>query len=262
MFTGAAIAMVVALLLNREPGDAVDGPPEPAGSEEVRATIEQAVETRDAEDCDRLATPAYLRQYERRGRSALAACQKGVFERDRGLLPSDVGVEVIEVSTKKALALVTYRSGGQAGITARLPLVRDANDRLVLAPIPSFERATRRQMNRALRAEVATGPVTFGGRAAACTVQAARKLSDLKLEAFLLRGSASELFTLVAGCDPGAFGSAIVDEVREAGSRISPAEEPCYQASLESIRPAGLVQLLVDIEETGKLALTVQCARA
>lgn len=255
----------MAALLTQSGGEdeaSIELPPEPAGSEEVRTAIEDAVETRNADDCARLATPRYLRQYERRHASALAACQKGVFERDRGLLASDVGVEVLEVQNDQALALITYRAGGQAGITARLPLVRDEKDRLVLDRIPSFERATRRQMNRALREEVASGPVTFGGRAARCAVTDTRKLSDGKLERLLLNGSATELFTVVARCDPSAFAEAVVEELREAGLPIKPAQAACFARDLAESSARTLIEILVAIEEKGNLGVAVECLRA
>ena len=258
--TGAAVAVAFALL-SQAGGDevALERPPEAPGSAEVRAAIEDAAKTRNADDCARLATPRYLRQYERRHVSALAACQKGVFERDRGLLASDVGVEVVEVENERALALVTYRAGGQAGITARLPLVRDEKDRLVLDRIPFFERATRRQLNRALRGEVASGPVTFGGRAARCAVRKTRKLSDREFERLLLSGSAAELFTLVAECDPRGFAEVVVEELREAGSPIKSAQQACYARDLADSSTRTLVEILVAIEEKGNLGVALEC---
>lgn len=258
---GAAIAIVFALL-SRGGGDeaAPELPPEPAGSAEVRAAIESATATRNADDCDRLATPRYLRQYERRGRSALAACQKGVFEQDRGLLASDVGIQVVRVSKGEALALVTYRGGGYAGITARLKLVRDAKDRWVLDRIAGFASPTRRQMNRALVSEIASGPVPFGAGAGHCAARALRGASESELEAFLLEASPDELFVLVARCDREAFVAALVGEIREAGASIRPAQEGCYRAAFASSPPGSLVSTLVRVEENGLFASRADCA--
>lgn len=241
-------------------GDAAaEGPPEPAGSAEVRGAIERAAETRNADDCARLATGGYLRQYERRNRSALAACQKGVFERDRGLLDADVGIRVVKVKGDDALALVTYRDGGYAGITARLALVRDAQGRWVLDRVTGFERASRGQLNRALRSEVASGPVPFGARAGRCAVRALSEKPDAQVEAFLLSAGPDALFGLVAACEPRGFAAALVGELREAGENIHPEREACFERELSRLPPPQLVELLVDVEERGVAALGFNC---
>lgn len=236
-------------------------PPEPPGSDEVRAAIEDAAETRNADDCARLATPRYLRQYERRGRSALAACQKGVFERDRGLLASDVRVQVLRVNRFAATALVTHRERGYAGITARLRLTREAKGRWVLNRVTGFTRATRRQMNRALASEIADGPVPFGGRAARCAVRSLNGRSDRELESFLLEARPGALFAPVAGCDRRAFVGALVGEIREAGANIRPEFEACFERDLANEPTGRLVRILVEIEETGDYAVGAGCPK-
>lgn len=265
---GAALALLLPGCLGGDKEDPIPAPvkvspveedPErDPGSEAVVAVIEEAAATRNGDDCERLATLAYMQQREhRRGIAALDACQDGVFDRDRGLLDGPVQVGDVTIGGGGAVAIVYLQGNGYAGLTARLRLL----PKWRLDRIESFVEPQRNQLERLLRAEIIDGQLQFPTGAAECALREGRRLSDRDLEKALLAPAPDRIYGLVLRC---AEDDAVALATRDLppGLRRLPASlKACARKELAALPDPELIRILVDHDLTGTVDALVACDR-
>jgi hypothetical protein len=253
----AAAVVIVVVLLTRE--DEPDAEPRSAEEQAVIDTIDAAVETRNADDCERLATPAYLVQTERLGAgAALAACRRDVFDRDEGLIPDPVVTDNVANVRRGARADITFLEGTYAGLTARVRLKRGAAG-YQLDRVESFPVLNRAALERGLRAEIQRGPYRFPRKTGACAVVEMRKLSDQALAKQYLSGSPSAVYGPVVRCDRAAVVNEVLDgpETQAAGPPAVLSE--CARTGLASLREEQLIDALVDPDRVAALRFAFSC---
>lgn len=261
--TGLTAAIAAALALAACGGGDDGSPQQPATTEasspaeaEVADVIEQAAATRNADDCAKLATPAFVEQTQRlKGNAALAACQAGTFDRDQGLLPEPLTVAAVSPGPTAATAEVFYEAGNpDAGLRARVRVVNGELD-----AIKDYVEADRPAMERAYRNELLDGPVPIERPAADCAVSGVASRSDQQLESLLLHGSLVEFAAPAVRCGKASVEVAIVAAVAVRLPFLTTKARACAGAEMRATPAARLVRLVVETDQTGAAAIVLRC---
>jgi hypothetical protein len=265
----AGMAVFLLVINDADEGEA----PDPAGATrttaeltpaeaEVADLVQEAAETRNADDCARLATPNYVLQRERLQGISLAACQDDVFDQDEGLL--DEPIEVVDVVGLKktltglnAMVVVAHAAGSDwAGLTARIRIKSDK-----LAAIEGFDDPDRAALEHAIRVTLVEGPPALPKEVADCAVESLRASPDTALEAALLDTSSRALYLPVLACDRRALIDQAMADVPERFPFLPAAAIDCAATQAETFGGAQLLQFVLLRDERPALAAALDCDR-
>lgn len=261
------------LIAINESGDVDEAPPAgptsttadlTAAEAEVANLVQEAAETRTADDCARLATPKYLAQREHlyRGATSLAACQDDVFDVDEGLLDEPVEVVGVDDVTQgpngsKGVALVRHAAGSDwAGLTARIRVTADR-----LAVIKGFIEPDRGALEHAIRVTLIEGPPALPKKVADCAVQSLRGSPDAALAAALVEASPRSLYSPAIACDTRAVIDRAMTGVPERFPFLPPAAIACAASQVETFATVQLLQFVLLRDERPALAAALDCDR-
>jgi hypothetical protein len=170
--------------------------------EEVTATIEESVFSRDPATCRELYTPALLEQsYDRQGEQALRACEEETVS-PSSPQPDRITVSRVEIDGDDATAGVSLVGSVLDGQTVSFALIRDADvwklDRLL--GFVGFDR--EKALFGLGREWLRQAETRAHAEAAACALRQIEGLSTQGLEQFFIESDQEEFEDLVRICTP------------------------------------------------------------
>lgn len=173
-----------------------------AEAEEIKATIEEAIFSRDPATCRELYTPALLEQsYDRRGEQALRACEEEAVD-PSSEPPDRITVPKVEIDGDDATANVSLVGSVLDGQTVTFALVRGA-DAWKIDRFLGFVGFDREKALLGLGREwLRRAETRAHAYAATCALRQLEGLATQGLEEFFIESDQEEFEDLVRTCTP------------------------------------------------------------